>query len=528
MTPGERKRKQVRENGAGSMLGDRYRLEERLAGGGMGEVWRATDTLLERNVAVKLLREALAEDAVVSERFRREALLAAQISHPNMAGVFDYVQAHDRPGIVMEFVDGETLADRLVREGSLPVGEAVRIGSGLLAALQSAHHTGIIHRDVKPGNVMLTANGDVKVTDFGIARAASDQTLTETGTIIGTAHYLSPEQVTGQPATPASDLYSAGAVLFEALTGQKPFEAETQIAVAMKRLSEDPPPVRLLRADVPEPVAAVVDRALSREPDDRFGSSGEMRLALEAALAGAQPATHPHRIDPTTTMDLPAAEALGPEPTVSMHPAPPEPTPVPAAPPDETGRATAAVVAKRRRRKYKRLSVMAVAVAAAVGIGVFLLLALTGGAKVVTTPTFKGMTIEQAKATAADLGLRIKEVPRDSDLAAGRVTGQNIPAGTRLERGAEITLGVSTGNPPPPAEKQVPNVIGLDREEAEAVLTRAGFEVKVSEIPNGEVDPGKVFGQYPLPDDMAAQGSEVTIAVAMEQRKGKKRGNSDG
>ena len=529
MTPSERKRKTPEGNGAGSMLGDRYRLEERVATGGMGEVWRATDTLLERSVAVKLLRESLAEDRVVAERFRREALMAAQISHPNMAGVYDYVQTkHHRPGIVMEFVNGETLADRLARTGPLPVGEAVRIGSGLLAALQSAHDTGIVHRDVKPGNVMLTASGDVKVTDFGIARATSDHTLTETGTVIGTAHYLAPEQVSGQQATPGSDLYSAGAVLYESLSGRKPFEAETQIAVAMKRLTEDPSPLSALRKDIPQPVANVIERALSRDPAERFASAAEMRLALEGALAGSQPATSPHKVDPTPTMVLPAAEALGEPITDAYRPPPPGPEPTPPPPSAPTGHAPAAAVSERRRGEYRRLAIMGVAIAVAVGVGVFLLLALTGGTKIVQTPSFRGMTIEQARTAAADLGLRVNEVDRDSELPAGRVTGQSVPAGTPIGSGAQITLGVSTGDPPPPAEKPVPDVVGLDEEAATDVLERAGFDVKVSEVETRRADPGHVFGQYPLAGDMAQEGDEVTIVVAVEPKRGKGDGDGDG
>jgi serine/threonine-protein kinase len=515
MTPNRRKIDDA--NGAGTLLGDRYRLEERVAAGGMGEVWRATDTLLERSVAVKLLREALAEDPVVAERFRREALLAAQISHPNMAGVFDYVRSHDRPGMVMEFVDGETLADRLAREGPLPIDEALRIGSRLLAALQSAHDAGIVHRDVKPGNVMLTAHGDVKVTDFGIARAASDQTLTETGTVIGTAHYLAPEQVAGRPATPESDLYSAGAVLYETLTGRKPFEAETQIAVAMKRLTEDPKPLRALRADVPAPVASVVERALAREPRDRFASGAEMRRALEEAYAAAHPATDPHRVDPAPTMVLPVEDAVGPTITEPYRPRTEEPSPQPAA-----------RAGGRHHGGHRRLALLGALAALVLGLGVFLALALTGGPRIVNTPKFRGMPIAQAKAQAAELGLVVKTVPRPSALAQGTVTGQSIAEGTPLGPGAEITLGVSTGTPPPPEQKPVPSVIGLERQEAEDVLERDGFTVKVTEVETGRFDPGKVFGQYPPPGEMAQEGDEVTIVVAVEpQGRGKKKGNRD-
>jgi len=512
MTPRNPKKQTATGKENGVMLAGRYRLEERIAAGGMGEVWRATDTLLQRVVAVKLLRDSLSEDPIVAERFRREALLAAQISHPNMAGVFDYVQEHDQPGIVMEFVDGETLADRLAREDKLPVGDAVRVTSALLAALQSAHDAGIVHRDVKPGNVMLSSNGDVKVTDFGIARATSDHTLTETGTVIGTAHYLAPEQVSGAQATPSSDLYSAGAILYEMLGGRKPFEAATPIAVAMKRLTEDPPAIRTLRKDVPEAVAVVVHRALARDPSDRFVSAADMRTALDEAYADVQPATLPQRMDPTPTMVLPVEEAAGAATTVGAMPVVSQ----------ETGVGPAAIVAQRRKREYKRLIGYAV-LAAAIGIGTLLFLALTGnGQAVVVTPNFRGGTIQEARAKADDLGLKLKEIPQDSTLPAGSVTGQSIPAGTPLGSGAEITLGVSTGNAPAPKEDQVPDVVGMDRKDAEDALKLAGFEVKVEETQTSSADPGKVVGQYPPSGEMAQQGDTVTIFVATEPPKRRK------
>ncbi|MGH2728368.1 MAG: protein kinase domain-containing protein, partial [Actinomycetota bacterium] len=342
--------------GEAIVLGNRYRLETQVATGGMGEVWRATDTLLERTVAVKLLRESLAEDPVLSERFRREALMAARLSHPNMADVFDYVQEDARPGIVMEYVEGETLAERITRGGALPVADAVRITSALLAVLEVAHDEGIVHRDVKPGNIMLPPAEGVKVTDFGIAQARGHETLTETGMVMGTAHYLSPEQVSGKQATPESDIYSAGAILYEMLTGKKPFEAETPLAVAMRRLTDDPVPPRAHRPDLPETIEHIVMRALARDPRQRFRSANAMRSALESAYA-AQPPPTP-RIDPSPTQVLPVADlpdSSGAPTATIRHAAPTPPHPMLAPEPDPvTGSAPAAAVVRRRRREYRR------------------------------------------------------------------------------------------------------------------------------------------------------------------------------
>jgi serine/threonine-protein kinase len=311
------------------------------------------------------------------------------------------------------------------------------------------------------------------------------------------------------------------------LSGQRPFEGETQIAVAMKRLTEDPPPLTSLRKDIPRPVSNIVQRALARDPVERFESAGEMRLALESALAGSQPATLQHSIDPTPTTVLPLEEAAGPPVTEAYNPQTVHPSPVPPEPMIETGVAPAAAVAERRRGEYRRLVVMGVAIAIAVGVGVFLLLALTGGTKIVNTPAFKGMKIEQARQVAADLGLSVKTVDRDSDQPAGTVTGQSIPAKTPIGSGTEILLGVSTGSPPPPEQKTVPSVFGLDREEAEDVLKQDGFRVKVEEVATSRFDKGQVFGQYPPANEAAQEGDEVTIFVAVEPRGRKGKGNND-
>jgi eukaryotic-like serine/threonine-protein kinase len=506
-----------RSNGrvaAGSVLAERYRLEERVAAGGMGEVWRATDLLLQRTVAVKLLREALAEDPIVVERFRREALLAAQISHPNMAGVYDYVHDGGRTGIVMEYVDGETLAERLAREGKLSVAESIRVGSGILTALRSAHDSGIVHRDVKPGNVMITPAGDVKVTDFGIARAVSDHTLTETGAVIGTAHYLSPEQVAGKAATPSSDVYSVGAVMYEMLAGQKPFTGETQIAVAMKRLTEDPPPIGSVRKDVPASVARVIDHALERDPTVRFSTADQMRLALDEAAGTSTPATMPNVMDPTPTEVLPVADARASEAEAASLA---ETTVRPA------------VVAERRKREYKRLVGYLALFAVGIGLLTFVILALAGGGSdVVKVPDFRGQMFDGAKARAEALGFTVHRVDRDSTRDAGIVANQDIRVGTRLVRDGdpiEITLYVSTGTPPPTASIQVPDVQGLTREDAERTLREAGFNDITVTLQASNEEPGTVIGQDPAGGEMARRDQEVDIVVATAPRKhGKGRG----
>jgi eukaryotic-like serine/threonine-protein kinase len=268
--------------GPGSQVAGRYVIESHLATGGMATVWRARDTVLARIVAVKALRDHLASDPEFRERFRREAVAAARLNHPSIINVFDTGADSVCVFIVMEYFDGTTLAQLLQQEGALEPGHAVDVIMPVLEALAYSHAHGVIHRDVKPGNILVANDGRVKVTDFGIAKAALGASdLTTTGTVLGTAQYLSPEQVQGQPVDARSDLYSAGAVLYEMITGRPPFEAETPVATAMMRLTRDPVPPRDIRPGIPRQLEGAVVRALARDPRNRFASADAMHSALE-------------------------------------------------------------------------------------------------------------------------------------------------------------------------------------------------------------------------------------------------------
>ena len=276
----------------GTLLGGRYRLVELLGQGGMATVYRATDTQLGRDVAVKLLRPEYLRDPDFSSRFRFEARSAASLSHPNIVGVHDYGEDPDGPFIVMELVDGEDLASILRANGALPPRQAARIASAVGRALAAAHAKGIVHRDVKPGNVVIGRDGQVKVTDFGIARAVAESALTLPGTALGSVHYFSPEQAQGESTTAAGDIFSLGIVLFEMLTGQRPWEGDSAAAVAIARLSGPTPDPRTIRPSVPEALAAIVHRALALEPANRWSSAASFADALDGWLAtGQAPAT---------------------------------------------------------------------------------------------------------------------------------------------------------------------------------------------------------------------------------------------
>jgi eukaryotic-like serine/threonine-protein kinase len=268
----------------GSLLQDRYRLERRLASGGMGSVYEGTDERLHRRVAVKLLRDELADDPRFVERFRREARAVASLSHPNIASVYDFGEDAGKPFMIMEFAAGRDLAQIIKTDAPLPIERAVHIGEQLCEALEHAHAAGVIHRDVKPANVIVDSGDRVRVTDFGIARAAGDSTLTATGSVLGTANYLSPEQAAGRALTPASDLYSAGIVLYEMVTGTVPFSGESAIAVAMRHMNEDVPSARQANPAVPFELDAVVRRAAARDPAARFHSAQQMADALRHSL----------------------------------------------------------------------------------------------------------------------------------------------------------------------------------------------------------------------------------------------------
>lgn len=311
----------------GLRVGGRYVLTDHVADGGMGEVWKADDDVLGREVAVKLLRREYAADESFLARFRGEARHAASLTHAGIAQVYDYGEVDRVAYLVMELVPGEPLSARLARDGALTAAEAIPLLQQTADALEAAHRTGLVHRDVKPGNLLITPQGRVKITDFGIARAGDQVPLTRTGEVMGTAQYLSPEQAMGQTATPASDVYALGIVAFEALSGRRPFDAETPVATALAQVNRPPPP---LPDTVPPAVTAVVLAALAKEPADRPPSAAALGQALVDALDGRGPATV-----------VTPGPALGP---AGLNPTGPDQAGVPAGETPGTGPNTAPVV----------------------------------------------------------------------------------------------------------------------------------------------------------------------------------------
>lgn len=277
--------------GIGRVLNGRYQLISVVGGGGMAQVYKARDNVLGRVVAVKVLREQYSTDSQFVARFRREAQAAANLAHPNIVNVYDVGQDGDVHYIVMEYINGESLKEYIQRSAPLPISKAIAVAVQILAGVEYAHRSGLIHRDIKPQNVLISPDGTVKVTDFGIAKSVSDLGLTEAGLALGTAHYFSPEQAKGERVVPQSDIYAVGVTLFEMLTGRIPFESESVMGLAFKHIAEDPPSVRELNPSVPPRLEAIVAKSLAKDPQERFGSGAEMEKALRAIQAGGQQPT---------------------------------------------------------------------------------------------------------------------------------------------------------------------------------------------------------------------------------------------
>lgn len=553
----------------GHILSGRYRVLSTLGGGGMANVYLAEDTTLGRRVAIKVLHQRLVEDPKFVERFRREAKAAAGLNHPNIVAVYDWGQAGEQNYIVMEYVEGETLKDRIRRNGRLGLDEASGIALELLAAIAAAHAKGVIHRDIKSQNILMDAEGRAKVADFGIAQAG-DPGMTEAGSILGTAQYLAPEQARGEPVDERSDLYSVGVVLYEMLTGGVPFKGDSAVTVALKHVNELPAEPAERVPGIPYSLNQIVLKALAKDPARRYGSAAEFAADLRAAKTGGplRAATFDAAAERTQVL---ATRIAGDQATQVLRRG------------KTVTRAAATRTAASRREPRRRgaptwlfVLLAAAAIAAVVG-GFFLVDRLFGGSALV--PNVEGLREAAATAKLTDAGFEVKahddysdevrlgfvtrqepqpdielgkgktvdiwvcrgtrtiklesfsgwkaqavedwiqdnglkperKSGRSDKVKVGEVYRQEPGAGVQVERGSTVTYWVSTGVP----RVKVPNVTGLRQVDAAAELTAKGLTVGSAVTENSETVPaGQVIRQDPVADTMVDKGSAVNLVIS--------------
>ncbi|MGQ0466107.1 MAG: Stk1 family PASTA domain-containing Ser/Thr kinase [Sporichthyaceae bacterium] len=477
----------------GRLLGNRYELSEVLGRGGMAEVRLARDVRLGRTVAVKTLRSDLALDSTFQARFRREAQSAASLNHPAIVSVYDtgedLVDGVPVPYIVMEYVDGQTLRELLNSGRKLLPERALEITAGTLAALDYSHTNGIVHRDIKPGNVMLTRSGTVKVMDFGIARAVAEtsNSMTSTAAVIGTAQYLSPEQAKGEKVDARSDLYSTGCLLYELLTGEPPFTGDSPVAVAYQHVRENPKPPSTVDTAVTPPMDAVVLKSLAKNAENRYQSAAEMRDDIERALDG-QPVNAPAvMIEPPSDVRRPGGS--GP-PTQKMPPL------------KETG----------GRKKVAGMVALLVAALVVAGLGVFVGQSLfEGSSNKIEVPSLIGLTEKDAKSTLNGRNLvPVISYENSPTVNEGLVISQDPVGRSTVGSGSEVTVVISQGE----VKSIVPELVGTSLDAAKKAIKAAKLEVGKVTPQNSERPEGEVLATKPKAGSRQSPGSPVALTVS--------------
>jgi serine/threonine-protein kinase len=482
----------------------RYVIRRKLGSGGMADVYLAEDQELGRRVALKMLNERHATDDQFVERFRREAQSAAGLNHPNIVSIFDRGHAEGTYYIAMEYLDGRTLKELIVRNGPTPVPIAIDYTRQILSALSFAHRNGIVHRDIKPHNIVVGSDGRLKVTDFGIARSGASQ-MTEAGSIVGTAQYLSPEQARGAPVDPRSDLYSLGIVMYEMLTGQVPFTGDAPVEIAMKHLSAIPDPPSKLRPEVPHDLDAVVLRALAKEPEQRYGSAEEMDADLARVARGVAVSS---KTEDAMTQVL-SGSGIAAAPTLIQRPRAVTPAPPVYRPP--TPYYDYEEPPRRRSLWPWVIGVLAAAVLAVAGFLLYQKLQDQLNAnKPVAVPDVRLIQESLAEQKLQEEGLESKVRHVASfGVTPGNVVRQDPDPGNKISKGSTVTIFVSTGKP----KVKVPDVRSHPFADAVSLLAAAGLKPKIRWL-YSDAPENTVTAQSPAPGDSVIKGSVVHINVS--------------
>ena len=481
---------------SGTTIDGRYRVEYLLGSGGMADVYCATDLQLDREVAIKLLYRRFAQDAEFVERFRREASAAAGLQHQHVVSVYDRGEWDGTYYIAMEYLQGRTLKAIINEYGALDSDWAIEMTTQILRAARFAHRRNVIHRDFKPHNVIVDDDGLATVTDFGIARAGASD-MTQTGSIMGTAQYLSPEQAQGHAVSEQSDLYSIGVILYEMVTGQVPFDGESAVTIALKHVSEIPTPPCAINAAISPQLQAVIMRSLAKDPSQRFATADEFIDALEQARAGTMPAEAP---------PIAAAAGVGESTAIGMS--------------GHTLAAGAGAGAAAASGGYanrgsdedqgptRRWWLFAGGAVVAVGLLILLLLLLKPDQA--TVPSVVGSEESTAQAVLVRAGFKTDSVVKKSDSPKGQVVGQDPPGGEQADKGSTITLTVSDG----PASVAVPSVAGMSASQAQRKLQNAGFTVRIRKQSSDTVPSGDSIETLPPEGTPVDRGSTVTLVVS--------------